>query len=294
MPQPDKLFGYLDKYLRHLIIEVPKLDSADFGRNIIGAVPGRKEAEDVEIGLDKFSEDLLESYIKQSQCNVLLYSEHSTRTLGDINQTDYLITCDPFDGSGHYMRGVPAEWWSVMTVWDPKSMKPIWAGAADINRKELYFADSSGVKLETLADDQSRSVNASNQAKLSGDSIISAYLMSPEYIRHWTSRSSNLLQSLEENYSTVRIWTDGGACSYPWLARGITNAYMMFNEPRTEIDPGLGFAWASGVKVYAVSDSGELNEYVFDPQKSSGRVPWLIAACNKDFATDLVRLTLNR
>ena len=92
MPQPDKLFGYLDKYLRHLIIEVPKLDSSDFGRNIIGAVPGRKEAEDVEIGLDKFSEDLLESYIKQSQCNVLLYSEHSTRTLGDINQTDYLIT----------------------------------------------------------------------------------------------------------------------------------------------------------------------------------------------------------
>lgn len=293
MPQPDKLFGYLDKYLRHLIIEVPKLDSSDFGRNIIGAVPGRKEAEDVEIGLDKFSEDLLESYIKQSQCNVLLYSEHSTRTLGDINQTDYLITCDPFDGSGHYMRGVPAEWWSVMTVWDPKSMKPIWAGAADINRKELYFADSSGVKLETLDGNEPRSVVASKQTKISDNSIIATYLMSPEYIRHWTSKSSRFLQSMEEDYPQARIWTDGGACSYPWLARGITNAYMMFNEPRSEIDPGLGFAWASGVKVYAVSDSGELNEYVFDPQKSSGRVPWLIAACNKKFAVDLVHLTLN-
>ena len=294
MPQPDKLFGYLDKYLRHLIIEVPKLDSSGFGRNTIGAVPGRQETEDVEIGLDKYSEDLLETFIEKSQCNVKLYSEHSTRIIGDIDQSDYLITCDPFDGSGHYMRGVPSEWWSVLTVWDPGSMKPIWAGAADINRKELYFADSQGVKLETLSDDQSRSVTASNQTKISGDSIIAAYLMSPEYIRYWTSKSSKLLQSLEENHPTLRMWTDGGACSYPWLARGITNAYMMFNEPRTEIDPGLGFAWASGVKVYAVSDSGELNEYVFDPQKSSGRVPWLIAACNKDFATDLVRLTLNK
>ena len=166
MPQPDKLFGYLDKYLRHLIIEVPKLDSSDFGRNTIGAVPGRKETEDVEIGLDKYSEDLLETFIKKSQSNVKLYSEHSTRTLGDVDQSDYLITCDPFDGSGHYMRGVPAEWWSVLTVWDSESMKPIWAGAADINRKELYFADSNGVKLETLADDQSRFIRASDQTKL--------------------------------------------------------------------------------------------------------------------------------
>ena len=184
MPQPDKLFGYLDKYLRHLIIEVPKLDSADFGRNIIGAVPGRKEAEDVEIGLDKFSEDLLETFIKKSQCNVQLYSEHSSRTLGDVDHSDYLITCDPFDGSGHYMRGVPAEWWAVLTVWDSMSMTPIWAGAADINRNELYFADSSGVKLEKLGADQPRYITASNQTKLSDDSIISAYLMSPEYIRY--------------------------------------------------------------------------------------------------------------
>ncbi|MAT08403.1 MAG: hypothetical protein ACJ0A8_02945 [Dehalococcoidia bacterium] len=293
MPQPDKLFGYLDKYLRHLIIEVPKLDSSDFGRNTIGAVPGRKETEDVEIGLDKYSEDLLETFIKKSGSNVKLYSEHSTRTLGDAGQSDYLITCDPFDGSGHYMRGVPAEWWSVLTVWDSESMKPIWAGAADINRKELYFADSNGVKLETLADDQSRFTRASDQTKLSGDSIIAAYLMSPEYIRYWTSKSSKLLKSLEENHPTLRIWTDGGACSYPWLARGITNAYMMFNEPRTEIDPGLGFAWASGVKVYSVSNTGTLKEYEFDPSKSTERIPWLIAACNKDFATDLVRLTLN-
>ena len=161
---------------------MPKLDSSDVGRNTIGAVAGRKETEDVEIGLDKYSEDILETFIEKSQCNVKLYSEHSTRTLGDTNQTDYLITCDPFDGSGHYMRGIPAEWWSVLTVLDPVSMKPIWAGAADINRKELYFADSQGVKLETLSDDHARFIRASNQTKISGDSIIAAYLMSPEYI----------------------------------------------------------------------------------------------------------------
>ncbi|PZC41432.1 MAG: Fructose-1,6-bisphosphatase [Chloroflexi bacterium] len=293
MPELTKLTYHLDKYLRQLIIDIPQLDSSGFGRNTIGAVPGRQETEDVEIGLDKYSEDLLETFVKKSQCNVQIYSEHSNRTVGNVGQSDYLITCDPFDGSGHYMRGIPAEWWAVITVWDPISMKPVWAGASDINRKELYFADSNGVKIDLLDGNEPRSVAASKQTKISDNSIIAAYLMSPEYIRHWTFKSSRFLQSMEENYPQVRIWTDGGACSYPWLARGITNAYMMFNEPRSEIDPGLGFAWASGVKVYAVSDSGELNEYVFDPQKSSGRVPWLIAACNKKFAVDLVHLTLN-
>ena len=275
------------------MVEVPRLSSLDFGREIIGSVTGRTEEEDVEIVLDRFSEDLLEDWLRRSGSTIKLYSEHTHRTIGDAEKTDYVITCDPFDGSGHYMRGLPAEWWTVVTVWEALLMQPVWAGAVDIMRQELYFADEDGVKLELHPDGKPYFVNPSFDTKVSDQSIVAAYLMSPQYIRYWTAKSSKFLKSMETKYPRMRLWTDGGACSYPWLARGITNAYMMFNEPRTEIDPGLGFAWASGVKVYSVSNNGILNEYVFDPEKTSDRVPWLIAACNEEFANDLVRLILN-
>ena len=97
---------------------------------------------------------------------------------------------------------------------------------------------------------------------------------------------------MESQFPKMRFWPDGGACSYPWLSRGLTDAYVMFDEPRTEIDPGLGFIWASGLKVYSVTDTGTLNEYTFNPDKSSSSIPWFIASCTEDFAKDIVNLVL--
>ncbi len=280
----------IDGYLRQLAQEVPRLSGGE-GRAVLGPVAGRTEVEDVEIGLDRYSEDLLQRWLEECGVDVELYSEHSRRRIGGRGPAPFLITCDPFDGSGHFMRGLPAEWWSVLTVWSAAegSPSPVMAGAVDINRRELYMATDSAVTVESLYSGEVRDVRPSTARTLSDESIIAAYLMSPSYVRYWTGRSAGLLTILEEESPRARLWTDGGACSYPWLARGLTHAYVMYDEPRTEIDPGLGFASACALGVFSASDTGELTDYRFEPERSSERVPWLIAACTRELAAEIAR-----
>ena len=293
-PALDALRSAIDGYLRQLAVEVPRLRDEGQGRDVLGPVAGRSESEDVEIGLDRFSEDLLQDWLERSGANVDLYSEHSRRRIGGSGPAPFLITCDPFDGSGHFMRGLPAEWWGVLTVWEKSEggLTPVMAGAVDINRRELYKAEGSAVTLEGLDSGELSEVRPSQAQALSNDSIIAAYLMSPQYIRTWTSRSAGLLEAMEQQHPEARLWADGGACSYPWLARGLTHAYVMYDEPRTEIDPGLGFATAGGFGVYSVSPGGDLRPYCFEPERSSERVPWLIAACTEALARDIARLVV--
>ncbi len=292
----ERLRGAIDGYLRQLAEEVPRLRGRGEGREVLGPVAGRIESEDVEIGLDRYSEDLLQRWLEGAGADVDLYSEHSRRRIGGNGPAPHLITCDPFDGSGHFMRGLPAEWWSVLTVWEraDEGFAPVMAGAVDINRRELYKAGGSVVTVEELDSGDETEVNPSSATSLSDDSIIAAYLMSPQYLTAWTTRSAGLLERMESKFPKARLWADGGACSYPWLARGLTQAYVMYDEPRSEIDPGLGFAAASGVGVYSVSENGDLAHYEFDPVRSAERVPWLIAACTEALAQDIVRASCDR
>lgn len=282
----------LDQFLRELMNLIPEFYTNGFGKNFVDLVPGRSESEDIQIGLDEFCENLLIEKLRKTDCSIRLFSEHIQTDIGNSEKTDYFITCDPFDGSGHYMRGLPTEWWTVLTVWDPKSSTPVWACAADFIRKELYFADSNGVTLELYSTGEIFNINPSTDTKVSDKSIIACYTMSPKYFRLWAKKMSNFTKIMESQFPKMRFWPDGGACSYPWLSRGLTNAYVMFDEPRTEIDPGLGFIWASGLKVYSVSDTGILDEYTFNPDKSSSSIPWFIASCTEDFAKDIVNLVL--
>ena len=149
----------IDGYLRQLAREVPRLSGGE-GRAVLGPVAGRAEVEDVEIGLDRYSEDLLQRWLEECDVDVELYSEHSRRRIGGRGSAPYLITCDPFDGSGHFMRGLPAEWWSVLTVWraEEEGPSPVMAGAVDINRRDLYMATDSAVTVESLYGGEARDV----------------------------------------------------------------------------------------------------------------------------------------
>ena len=288
----ESLQQALDGYLREVVEVVWRVRSQESGRKVLGLVAGRPESEDVEIGIDRLCEDLLEKWLKTTNARIDLHSEHSLRAIGGAGKPRYLATCDPFDGSGHFMRGIPGEWWSVLTFWDAATVTPVLAGAADIGRRELYVADSGGVTVESLVTGERQAVRPATHTALSDRSVVSAYLMAPAYISVWTERAAGLLRVMRERYPKARVWTDGGACSYPWLARGITHAYIMFNEPRSEVDPGLGFAWAAKLGVYSVSEDGTLTDYRFVPGESSGRVPWLVAACTRGLAEDIVRAVL--
>ena len=74
------------------------------------------------------------------------------------------------------------------------------------------------------------------------------------------------------------------------LAAGIILAYVMPNEPVSEIMPGLGFALLAGYPVKIMQEDGLWVR--FDPAQHGRqeRVRALVAACTPGLAQDLVKL----
>ena len=61
----------------------------------------------------------------------------------------------------------------------------------------------------------------------------------------------------------------------------------MFNEPRSEIDPGIGFASASGIGLVEVTESGSVIPYKFLQNSQAERVPIFLAASTQSLAQQI-------
>ena len=272
----------LQTALRRVSEEVREQAREGLGREVVGDVPGRPESEDVEIGIDSRCDAIFIECLQDTGVAVRVYSEHGVDLVGS-GEPEYIVVVDPFDGSGLYRRGIPAEWWSVASYFDCAGT-PLGASALDILRGDLYTASVEGVSVGQVNGDDRMLVTPSDRRSL-GDSVtLAAYLMQPSYINEWVKRTRNLL----ERYPGLRVWPNGGACIYPWLARGRVDAYVMFDEPRSEIDPGLGFAARSGVKLFEVGHHGNLEEYRFSSKDRAGRSPFFVAACTTELAQSIV------
>ena len=262
--------------------EVRELHQEGLGRETVGSVPGRPETEDVEIGIDSHCDEIFRETLSNIGSTVALYSEHGSYLIGN-GDPEYLVSVDPFDGSGLYQRGIPAEWWSVASYFDNAGV-PLGGVAVDIIRNEIYVSDEDGILFGSIERGVRQEAHPASTRKISDDLTIAAYLMDPSYLTKWSARFSDLVT----RYPGLRIWPNGGASIYPWLARGLVDAYVMFDEPRSEIDPGIGFSNWSGIKLFDVGQNGDLSGYQFDPDIRSGRVPFFIAACTQDLAYAIV------
>ena len=286
----------IEGYLREVAETAKAWASEDRGKDVLASVPGRPLSEDAEIGLDRQCDILLDRWCLNSGVDIEVHSEHGTRRpSGGPGAPELLISVDPFDGSGLYKRGLPAEWWSVLTVYQAEGLRPVAGGAADIVRGEMYLADPEGVTVRPLDSGPTMPMPPPSKEKaLGGEQVIAAYLMDPAYLTTWTQRAAALMRSLNREHRGVRVWPNGGSCIFPWLARGLVHAYVMFDEPRTEIDPGLAFASFARFPVYSVTESGAMEIYRFDPEQSAGRVGFFVAACTQGLAEDIVEKVLNR
>ena len=272
----------LETALRRVSEEVREQARQGLGREVVGAVPGRPESEDVEIGIDSRCDEILIESLLDAGVTARVYSEHGVALVGS-GEPEYIVAVDPFDGSGLYRRGIPAEWWSVASYFD-RAGTPLGASALDILRGELYTAGAEGVSVGPVNGDDRMLVTPSDRRSLDDSTTLAAYLMQPSYINEWVTRMRNLLT----RYPGLRVWPNGGACIYPWLARGLVDAYVMFDEPRSEVDPGLGFAARSGLHLFEVGDNGSLEEYRFSSKDRAGRSPFFVAACTTELARNIV------
>ena len=258
------------------------------GRETRGPVPGRPESEDVEIGLDRACQELIEDWLARTGAPVEIHSEHGVSRVGPVAMdAEYLVAVDPFDGSGLYARGIPSEWWSVLSVFRPGSLEPVTGAAADVLRREVYTAGPGGIEVRPLEGEASTILEPNQRRVLDNDTVLALYLMSPVYRSHWTDRGAAFMDMLARKFPGCLLWPNGGSCIYPWIARGIVDAYISFDEPVSEIDPGLAFAYFAGYPVCEVSVDGTVETHKFVPGRMADRTDLLVTACTDDLARQL-------
>lgn len=286
------LLGLVERYCTEVALLVLNLWKQDGGRGIVGAVAGRPGTEDREIRIDRECDLLFRRLLREFRrlhgTKIRVYSEHGI--YGDsLAVAQYYVAIDPFDGSGLFRRKLPAEWWSVLTIFD-SARTPIIGAAVDILRREIYLAAEGEVTLVSFDEGTRRRVSPATRTSLGGEAIIAAFLMDPGYLFEWTERVGGFQQ-----FPNLRFWPNGGSCIYPWLAQGRVHAYVMFREPRSEIDPGLGFASVAGLTLVSVGLDGALIPYQYDPRRQrTGRVSFFVAACTKELAQEIVRVIGNK
>ena len=177
----------LEIYLRSVANHVLNLARRGRGMDILGAVPGRPPAEDVEIEVDRVCQGLLEQWCQETGIEMEIYSEHGTiRSTGNtVSKASfhgraplrYLVAADPFDGSGLFQRGLAAEWWSVLSIYDIDTLAPVCGGAVDILRREIYLAEGDMVTLVSLETGGRIPLRVPNKPGLDGQTVIAAYMM---------------------------------------------------------------------------------------------------------------------
>jgi len=268
----------LEEAVLRVADEVDKFASEGIGKDVMGPVLGRPEYEDLEIAIDSVCDRIFVESLSGLGVTIKLYSEHGSQLIGKGDPA-YIVTVDPLDGSGLYRRNIPAEWWTVASYFDSEE-EVLGAVAVDIIRKELYIADSKNVWMSGIDKENPQEIRSSDKVNVDNDLTLAAYLMDPVYLQDWIPKTTNMLSK----YPGIRIWPNGGSCIYPWMSRGLIDVYLMFNEPRSEIDPGIGFARTSGIGLFEVTESGSVIPYKFLQNSQAERVPIFLAASTQSLA----------
>ena len=85
------------------------------------------------------------------------------------------------------------------------------------------------------------------------------------------------------------IYPQGGSFIYAYLAAGLVDAYIMFDEPRSEIDSGFGMAKVTGCEIVGVNPDGTYENYKFLPGKQHGKINFFIATNSPELRNALIK-----
>jgi len=273
----------LMEYLTQATREIQRKAGKGEGKEILGEVINRPE--DIEIAIDRVGEDILERLVKKHKLNIKVYSEPDGRDIEAGGEPDFYGAIDPFDGTVLYLRGFEHNWYTALSFFD-KDKKPLASGVADILRDKIYISDENGNFLIDRRAGTKIRLFPSQKKDLSGQVVIATYLMSPRYaIKFWDA-----FAELAKNFHPkTLLYPQGGSFIYSFLAAGLIDAYVMFDEPRSEIDPGYGFARKAGCSVVSVNPDGSFEDYQFEPGRQHDKVDLLVAACTPELRDQIIK-----
>jgi len=279
----QKIKNLLIEYLTETTKEVRKKAALGEGKQIIGEVINRPE--DIEIEIDRVGEDILERLLKKYDLKATIFSEPGGRDIENGDNPDFYGSIDPFDGSVLFLRGFEHNWYTVLSFFD-KRRDPICAGIADILNEKFYLSEEDGNYLLDVKTSQKKEIFPSSRKKLSEPIVLASYVMSSQYSTKFLDIFGDLLKRL---HPKALLYPQGGSFIYAYLASGLVNAYVMFDEPRSEIDPGFPIAKKAGCSIVSVNSDGSFKDYQFIPGKQHDKVDLLIAAATPELRDELIK-----
>lgn len=240
------------------------------GTGSIGSVPGRPA--DEQLVIDTIGENILTNLVRDAN----QHSYYPAFVLGEHNMYDFsdgkpqvVFAIDAFDNSGEFKRGLDTPVYSVLGAYNSDG-SPIGSVVVDIRGQKAFVSirkENRVIDLSTIDmhHQELKVVRPKRNSVRDEDGVvIASYVGEREYSRKYYPAFGHM----EDDWSgKSRHYGNGGAFVYAFLANGAIDAYIMFDEPHSEILPGLPLALAAGCTAVSVNTvNGEIEEYKFDPK----------------------------
>lgn len=274
------------------------------GRSSIGSVPGRPA--DEQLIIDSVGENILANAIrdekKETPYQAFVLGEHNIYNFSE-GKPKVIYTIDAFDNSGEFKRGLDTPVYSVVGAYNSDG-SPIGSVVVDLRGQKAFITMGDEVHVVDLStpDMNFKELEIVRSARTTIKDpegvVIASYVGERNYSRQYY----NMFGAMEDNWSPKsRHYGNGGSFIYPYLAKGAIDAYVMFDEPHSEILPGLPLALARGCTAVSVDPvTGEQTEYKFDrsfvknPENyTDGSVPLFIVSRTPELRDEIVEYYKN-
>lgn len=262
-------------------------------RAVVSSVPGRPE--DEQLAIDAIGEHILTGLVRDNNLPAVVLGEHNFYDLSRGNP-QAIIAIDSFDNTSQYKRGLDTSPYTVVGGYSPDGT-PLACVVGDIKDRKAYVSINGNNCILDFETVETRRIHRSERTTIKDDALtLASYLGSNEYSLEFFQLFGRLIKDMPPK---AVLYAGGGAFIYGLLASGAVDAYVMVNEPYSEIFPGLPIALAAGCTVVSVNPDGSCQEVQFSPDVwkdpnlyNEGSVPLLIAACTPELRDEIIKYYL--
>ncbi|MEK7558866.1 MAG: hypothetical protein AAB521_01005 [Patescibacteria group bacterium] len=263
------------------------------GKSYIGDVWGRPGEK--QILLDAAGENLLTSIVRERRIPAMVFGEQNHYPLFE-GRPHVVRYNDSLDNSSQYRRGKRTGVYSVTGDYTPEGI-PLGAVCVNIRDREATLTLGSDNYIIDLSDPELKHVRLPEAPrrktfKDDEDLTIATFQGEKKYKLMFDRHFQQLVEAL---HPKAFIDSGGGSYIYSELASGTTDIYIMFNEPHSEILPGLPAALAAKCTVISVNQDGTYSDYRANPdflsspeEYSHGNVPLFIASRTPELAEEAI------
>ncbi len=279
----QKLKNLLIDYLTETTKKIREEAANGQGRQVLGEVINRPE--DIEIGIDHVGEEILEELLKKYDVKATIFSEPEAR---DIKNGNHLYgSIDPFDGSALFLKGFEHNWYTALSFYD-KDRNPLATGIGDILNEKFYIMEGNdeGIFLLDAKTGERKKISPSSRKTLTEPIVLASYLMKSIYSEKFFDIFWDMIKNM---HPKGLLYPQGGSFIYAYLAAGLVDAYIMFDEPRSEIDPGFPIAKAAGCSVVSVNSDGSYQDYEFLPGRQHDKVDLFVATATPELRDAIIK-----